>query len=312
MRTKLILAFAAVYIIWGSTYLAIRFAIESIPPFSMAAIRFLVAGGVLFAWARWRSNERLTWTHWRSAAVVGFLLLVGGNGGVVWAEQTVPSGITALIIAIVPLWIVLLEWMNNGVRPNVFTSLGIFLGLVGILLLIGPGEITGTDTDVDWVGALVLIVATISWAIGSLYSRRAHLPQSPFLATAMEMILGGLFLAVIGFASGETLNVSLASTKSLFALGYLIVFGSMIGFTAYIWILRVAPPSKASTYAFVNPIVAVFLGWLLAGEELSLSVITAMAIIVTAVAIIIFSREKRVLTKDEKAPIGVIPEKEIV
>ncbi len=312
MRFKLILAFAAVYIIWGSTYLAIRFAIESIPPFSMAAIRFLVAGTVLFAWARWRSNERLTWVHWRSAGIVGFLLLVGGNGGVVWAQQTVPSGITALIIAIVPLWMVLLEWMNNGVRPNAFTSSGIFLGLVGILLLIGPGEITGTDTDVDWVGALVLIVATISWAIGSLYSRRAHLPQSPFLATAMEMILGGLFLTVIGFASGETLNVSLASTKSLFALGYLIVFGSMIGFTAYIWILRVAPPSKASTYAFVNPIVAVFLGWLLAGEDLSLSVITAMAIIVTAVAMIIFSREKRVVTKDEEAPISVIPEKEIV
>lgn len=291
MKLKLIIAFAAVYIIWGSTYLAIRFAIESIPPFLMAAIRFLVAGAILFAWARWQSRETITAAHWYSAVAVGFFMLVGGNGGVVYAEQTVPSGITALIIAIVPAWMVLFEWIIRGVRPNTLTSIGLLLGFLGIGLLVGPSEVTGTK--VDWLGAAVLGGATVSWAFGSLYSRNVETPRTPFLGTAMQMIAGGLILAVVGVLSGESIDLSLVTSKSVLALAYLVVFGSMVGYSAYIWILRVATASKASTYAFVNPIVAVVLGWLLAGEELSSGVIVAMLVIVTAVALIIFSRTLR-------------------
>jgi drug/metabolite transporter (DMT)-like permease len=291
-KAKIIAAFGAVYLIWGSTYLAIRFAIESIPPFLMVAARFLVAGAILYMWALWRSKERPTLKHWISASIIGFLLLVSGNGAVAWAEQTVPSGVTALIIAIVPLWMVLFDWIGTGVRPNVSTMVGVLLGMLGILILVGPGDLTGSD--IDLAGSLVLIAATISWAYGSLYSRKALLPKSPFLATAMEMIAAGVFLVFVGVSINEDsqLVMSNISATSLLSLGYLIVFGSMVGFTAYIWILRVAPPGKVATYAFVNPVVAVFLGWALADEPLTLNVAVSSAVIVAGVATIIFSRDK--------------------
>jgi drug/metabolite transporter (DMT)-like permease len=285
-RTQLIAAFAAIYLIWGSTYLAIRFAIETMPPFLMAGVRFLIAGALLTAWSLWQGAARPTWRQWRSTAIIGGLLLVGGNGAVVWAETRVPSGLAALMIATVPFWIVVLDWLRpGGVRPAGRVIFGVLLGMVGIFLLIGPDRSGG---NVDPIGALVLILASLSWSIGSLYSRRAQLPPSPLLATGMEMLAGGVLLFVVGAALGETGRVELSaiSLRSGLSLLYLILFGSLIGFTAYIWLLRVTAPARVATYAYVNPVVAVFLGWALAGETLSLATVVAAAVIVTAVMII--------------------------
>ena len=286
-RVKLGLAFAAVYLIWGSTYLAIRLAIETLPPFLMAGVRFVVAGILLYAWARWRGASRPAQTHWLAAAIVGGLMLLGGNGGVTWAEQRVPSGLTAVLIATVPLWIALLEWLQGGMRPTARGAVGLMMGLAGIALLVSPGELAGAK-GIDLVGAVVLLVASLSWAIGSLYSRRARLPSSPLLATAMEMLAGGLLLLVAGLATGQAsdLDPSRISLQSVLALCYLIVFGSLVAFTAYIWLLRVTLPAHAATYAYVNPIVAVFLGWALAGEPLTARTLLAAAVIVAAVVII--------------------------
>jgi drug/metabolite transporter (DMT)-like permease len=289
-RLQVILAFAAVYIIWGSTYLAIRFAIETLPPFVMAGVRFLVAGGALYLWARARGAERPRLVHWRSAAIVGGFLLLGGNGLVVWAELQVPSGLAALLVATTPLWMVLFDGLRRGERPSAWVLGGIALGLVGVALLVGPGRVTGlmSGRGADPLGALALLGASLSWATGSIYSRSAPLPASPALGTAMEMLCGGAFLLLLGLLSGQGTQIDLGavSARSLLAFGYLIVFGSLIGFTAYIWLLGVAPPAIVSTYAFVNPVVAVLLGWALAGEPVSSRTIMAMALIVAAVIVI--------------------------
>lgn len=292
-RLKLVLAFAAVYLIWGSTYLAIRLAIETLPPFLMAGVRFLVAGILLYAWARWRGAPRPARTHWLAAAAVGGLMLLGGNGGVVWAEQRVPSGLTAVLIATVPLWIALLEWVRGGVRPGGRVAGGLMMGLAGIALLVGPGELAGAK-GIDLVGAAVLLVASLSWAIGSLYSRRARLPSSPLLATAMEMLAGGLLLLLAALVTGQVsaVNPSQISLQSVLALGYLIVFGSLVAFTAYVWLLRVTLPAHAATYAYVNPVVAVLLGWALGGEPLTARTLLAAAVIVGAVVIITSSQPR--------------------
>jgi len=292
-RLKLVLAFAAVYLIWGSTYLGIRLAIETMPPFLMAGVRFVVAGTVLYAWARWRGAPHPVRTHWLAAAAVGGLMLFGGNGGVVWAEQRVPSGLTAVLIATVPLWIALLEWVRGGARPNGRVAVGLMIGLAGIALLVGPGELAG-GKGVDLVGAVVLLMGSLSWAIGSLYSRHANLPSSPLLATAMEMLAGGAFLLLAGLATGQAsgLDPSRISLSSVLALCYLIVFGSLVAFTAYIWLLRVTLPAYAATYAYVNPVVAVFLGWALGGEPLTARTLLAAAIIIGAVVIITASKPR--------------------
>ena len=292
-RFKLVLAFAAVYLIWGSTYLAIRLAIETMPPFLMAGVRFVVAGVVLYTWARWRGAPRPVRVHWLAAATVGGLMLLGGNGGVVWAEQRVPSGLTAVLIATVPLWIALLEWVRGGARPNGRVAFGLMIGLTGIALLVGPGELAG-GKGVDLLGAAVLLMGSLSWAIGSLYSRHARLPSSPLLATAMEMLAGGLLLLLAGLATGQAadLNVSRISLQSVLALCYLIVFGSLVAFTAYIWLLRVTLPAHAATYAYVNPVVAVLLGWALGGEPLTARTLLAAAVIVGAVVIITSSQPR--------------------
>lgn len=286
-RARVVTAFAAVYILWGSTYLAIRFAIETLPPFLMAGVRFLIAGAMLYAWARTRPGAaRPTLGNWRGTAIVGALLLVGGNGGVVWAEQRVPSGIAALLVAVVPLWIVLLEWMRRGgKRPSAGVLAGVLVGLGGLGLLVNPGSGSGS---VDPVGIGVLALASLSWAVGSLYSRHADLPRSPLIGTGMEMLWGGVLLLAIGVLSGEARHVSVGSisTSSLLALGYLITFGSLIGYTAYTWLLQVATPSLVSTYAYVNPVVAVFLGWALASEPVTARTLVAAAVILAGVALI--------------------------
>ncbi|MFO7262038.1 MAG: EamA family transporter [bacterium] len=285
---KLVAAFAAVYVIWGSTYLAILYAIETLPPFLMAGVRFLIAGAALYAWAWLRGARRPALVHWKSALIIGALMLVGGNGGVVWSEQRVASGLAALLVATVPLWMVLLEWVQrDGTRPDGRTLFGVALGLAGLALLVGPNALLGGER-VDPLGAAALVLGSLSWAAGSLYSRRAPLPRSPLLGTAMEMLAGGALLTLLGLAVGEAGAVDLdaVSLRSILALLYLIVFGSLVGFTAYTWLLGVSTPARVSTYAYVNPVVAVLLGWAFAGEPITPRMAVAAVIIVGAVAAI--------------------------
>ncbi len=293
-RWHLILAFASVYLIWGSTYLAIKFAIETIPPFFMAGVRFLISGSILYAWARMQGAARPTRIHWKSAAVVGVLLLLGGNGGVVWAERVVPSGVAALIVAIVPVWIALLEWMRpGGKKPGWQVTAGLAAGTLGLLLLASPGE-AALGARVDLVGAAVLVFATLSWAVGSIQAKHSPLPDSPWLATGMEMLAGGASLMLVGLLTGEAgqLDFGSMSQKSLLSMIYLTTFGSLVGFTAYIWLLRVGSPTRAATYAYVNPVVAVFLGWLLASEAITPRTVLATLVIVGGVVLITSARTR--------------------
>jgi drug/metabolite transporter (DMT)-like permease len=287
-RLKLVMAFAAVYVIWGSTYLAIRYAIETLPPLLFAGMRFMVAGLLLYGWARWRGAARPQLANWRTSFVIGSLLLLGGNGAVVLAERSVPSGLTALLIATEPLIIVLLDWARpGGQRPAGRIAMGLALGMAGMFILIGPAGFTGAG-EVNLGGAALLIMATISWAAGSLYVAKTQTRLSPVLFAGMQMIAGGALLAVVGLLRGELHDFALAavSLRSLVSLGYLIVFGSLIAFTSYSWLLRVTPPSLAATYAYVNPVVAVLLGWAFAGERFSLRTMVAAAVIVAAVIMI--------------------------
>lgn len=288
-RTKIVLAFLALYLIWGSTYLAIRFAIETLPPFLMAATRFLAAGGVVYGWTRWRGAPAPSLRHWRSAAVIGALLLFVGNGGVTWAEQTVPSGVTALLIGTVPLWIALLDWLwHSGTKPDGKMVAGIAVGFVGVVLLIGPGELLGGES-ISLPGVGALMAATIAWSAGSLYSRTAPLPASPLMSTALQMLCGGALLLLLGLSMGEAAAVhpERISLRSVLSVFYLMIFGSIIGFSAYVWLLRVVSPSRVATYAYVNPVIAVLLGWAFAGEELTGRMVAAAAVIIAGVVLII-------------------------
>ena len=288
LRVQIVLAFLAIYTIWGSTYLAIRIAIETLPPFLMAGIRFLIAGAALYVWTRLRGAPSPTRHNWRAATIIGGLLLLGGNGGVVWAEQVVPSGLTAVLITTVPLWMALLEWKRyDRIRPASPIVFGLVLGFAGVVLLVGPEELAGSGA-INLIGATVLVLASLSWAVGSLYSRKAPLPSSPLQSTAMEMLAGGLLLSAAGLLSQEWVGFqpSEASFRSLFALAYLVVFGSLVGFTSYIFLLKATTLAKVSTYAYVNPIIAVILGWAIAQEELTLRTLIAAAIIIAAVVAI--------------------------
>jgi drug/metabolite transporter (DMT)-like permease len=288
-RWKLVIAFACIYVIWGSTYLAIRFAIETLPPFAMLGTRFVLAGALLYAWARFaRGADRPTHAQWRSTAIVGALLLVGGNGLVVWSEQRIPSGVAALLVAVVPCWMVLVDWLRpHGVRPPRQVVVGLALGLAGILFLVGPDALIGGGR-VDLLGAAALVLASLSWAAGSIYSRHASMPSSPFLATAMEMIAGGTFGLLLSVALGEParFDVAALSARSLVGWLYLVAFGSIVAFTAYVWLLRESTPARVSTYAYVNPVVAVALGAALAGEALTPRMLVAAGVIVGGVALI--------------------------
>ncbi len=308
-RTMIAIAFAAVYVVWGSTYLAIRFAVQTIPPFLMAGVRFVIAGALLYTWVRLRGAPRPTRSQWRATAIVGALLLLGGNGGVVWAEQHVPSGITALLVATVPLWMVLFEWFRpGGSRPRLAVIGGVVLGLAGMALLVQPGSPAGGGAA-DPVGAAVLIAASVSWAWGSLWSRQADLPAVPLLATAMEMMAGGVLLLATGALTGELgrLAPRAISLPSAASLGYLVIFGSLVGFTAYTWLLRVASPAAVSTYAYVNPVVAVVLGWAIASEPITPRTLSAAAVIIGAVALITAGRARPASTPrlpQDAAPSG--------
>jgi drug/metabolite transporter (DMT)-like permease len=286
-RLRILAAFAGVYIVWGSTYLAIRFAIETIPPFAMAGVRFLVAGPSMLLIARATGGRWATRAEWRTGAIVGLLLLVGGNGGVAWAEQTVPSGIAALMVAGTPLWITLFDWLRpGGKRPDVPVIVGLVMGFAGAGMLVSPSA-----SDAARVGlwpALALVMATMSWAAGSIVSRHAPTSPSPLMATGVNMVSGGAALMVVSLLTGELSRFSPAAvtSHSLWALGYLIVFGSFVGFTSYIFLLRHVAPAKAATYAYVNPVVAVFLGWLLASEPVTPRVLVGAAVIIAGVIVI--------------------------
>lgn len=288
-RAMVLAAYAALYVIWGSTYLAIRYAVQTLPPFAMAGARFVLAGAILALWAWWRDGARATPANWRAAAIAGALLLAGGNGAVVWAEQRVPSGLAALLVASMPFWMVLVEWIRPGGRaPRAGVAIGIAVGMIGIVLLVGPGSLSGGG--VDALGAAALVLGSLSWAIGSLYSRGAALPKSAVLATGLEMLTGGAVLLVIAAIAGEygRLDVAHASRASIAGYFYLVVFGSLIGFSAFAWLIRVSKPALVSTYAFVNPVVAVLLGWAIAHEPVGPRTVVAAAIIVGAVALITF------------------------
>lgn len=286
----MIAAFAAVYLVWGSTYLAIRFAVAELPPFITAGVRFLIAGAILLAWARLRGEPVPDRRQARGAAIGGLFLLLGGNGAVVWAEQFVPSGIAALIVATLPVWMVLIEWARpGGRRPRAGVFAGLALGLAGIALLIDPTAIAGESVHV--VGAIVLCFGSISWAAGSIYMRHVPMPGTAITSNAVQMLAGGVGLTLTALAVGElgSLNLAAASPRALASVAYLILFGSLVGYTAYTYILRVSTPARVSTYAYVNPVVAVFLGWAFAGEVVTLRTVAAAAVIVGGVAIITIS-----------------------
>jgi drug/metabolite transporter (DMT)-like permease len=276
-------ALSAVYLIWGSTYLAIRYAVETTPPFLMAAVRFMLSGGCLYAARRLTGDPPPHLVEWRSASIVGILLLLGGNGGVVWAEQFIPSGLAALLVATVPLWMVLFDTLGSDAQKPGFTvMIGILIGFAGVALLIGSvaTDMIGART----FGAAALVFASLSWATGSLYGRNAALPASPLLGTGMEMLAGGIALLFLGLVVGEWNQFSLnaVSLRSALALVYLTVIGSG-AFVAYVWLLRVAPTPLVATYAYVNPLVAVLLGHFLAHETLNLRTGIAAALIIGSV-----------------------------
>lgn len=287
LQVKIGLAFLAVYLIWGSTYLAIHVAEETLPPFFMAGTRFLIAGLILYTIVRLRgSTERESKSQWSTALIVGGLMLLGGHGAVVWAEQWVPSGLVSLLIATVPLWIAFSEYFHRRTKPNLRVTGGLALGFGGIALLVSGLGNLGT-ANFGLIGGIVVVSGAFLWANGSLYSRSGKLPSSPWLATAMEMVAGGILLLVASFAFGEwgRIRFDLVSASSLAAWIYLILFGSLIGFTSYIWLLKNVQASRVSTYAYVNPVVALILGWTLLSETLTLLSAVAAVIVLASVMI---------------------------
>lgn len=286
-RTALLLAFAAIYLIWGSTYLAIRVAVETMPPFTLASARFLVAGFLLYTWLSYRGRAQATPRQWWDNTIIGGVLLVGGNGLVVWAEQKIPSGITTLLLSINPLIMVLIDWMlPKGLRPTWLTFLGLALGFGGLMLLIGGDFSSGASLD-PWRCA-GLLVSCFAWSGGSLYSRHLRNPAEPLTAATLQMLLGGGLLLLVGLARGELGDFHPADLtgRSVAAWVYLVVAGSLIGYPCYIYLLKHSTPARVSTYAYVNPVVAVFLGWLILGEPVTGRTLLASVIIVAAVVII--------------------------
>lgn len=286
-RGPVLAAFAAIYLIWGSTYLGIRFAIETIPPFILSASRFSLAGLIMLVAARVRRAPDVTLPQFRTAAIVGSLLMLG-NSLVGVAERRIPSGIAALLVAMTPLFMVLLEWARpGGRRPTLLVGVGLLIGLTGVATLVGPASFGG-GARIDLVGAGTVILGSLAWSVGSIYSRHAPRPQSAVMMTAIQMLVGGVFVGVVGIMIGElaTFHMAAVSARSFAAWVYLLIVGSLIGFTAFVFLLRVSTAARVATYAYVNPVVAVILGWLFANEAISARMLVAAAIIVGGVALI--------------------------
>lgn len=299
-----VVALLCVYVIWGSTYLGIKIAIETLPPFFMAALRFLFAGGLLYTVVRIKTNLRPTRREWQDASIVGILLLLGGNGFVSFAEKSIPSSIAALVIATVPLWIIVITRLSNAnEQASMSTVLGTGLGFLGVVILIFPFGKTSEMERLDIQGMLFCIGAAVSWSVGTVYSKRAQLPSSLSLSIAMQMIAGGVALLIVSCFMQEwhTLNEHSFSIRSFFALAYLVFFGSFIGYFAYIWLLQNAGAFLASTYAFVNPLVAIFLSYFFAGERLTPRMGVATIMILAAVILItLFKNKKKIGLKMKK------------
>ncbi|MGB7070113.1 MAG: EamA family transporter [Pyrinomonadaceae bacterium] len=301
----LITAFAAVYIFWGSTYLGIKYAIQTLPPFLMAGTRFAFAGSLLYLWSRFSKDyEKPTLAHWRTSFIVGTLLLLGGNGGVVLAQHYISSSMTALLVATEPLWIVVLswQWLKSG-RPNWKVALGLLIGFAGVSLLIsgrGSSDASTGDTG-QWIGVFAVIGGAISWAAGSIYGLRSSVPKSSAMTAGMQMLSGSVSLLIVGLVRDElsTFDPSAVSSSSVFAFVYLIIFGSLIGFTAYSWLLKNAQPSMVATYAYVNPVIAVLLGWTIAGESLTGQMIIGTFIVVVSVVLVTANKKVKVPEEGE-------------
>jgi len=299
-------ALLTVYVIWGSTYLGIRLAIASIPPFFMAGTRYLAAGGAMFLFALLRGAKLPSLVEWREAVIVGGCLLLVGNGGVTFAEQYVPSGTAALLVATVPVFLTIFAWViKAGPRPSGMICVGLGLGLLGVSILSRPAahmNISPADRFNWYTGIVVLLVSAAVWAGGSLYSRKAARPSSAIVAVGIQMICGGALLLLVSVLTGEAarFNWSRVTAESSLAWLYIVVFGAIIAFTAYIWLVRVCSPALVGTYAFVNPAVAVLLGWAIAGETLDSRTVSGAAVILVAVVIIVVfaNRPKRTVMTD--------------
>lgn len=289
-----VFAFATVYLVWGSTYLAIRVAVESMPPFALAAVRFALAGALLMAFLRVCGAAWPTPRQWRDATVSGFFLLLGGNGLVTWAERSVPSGVTALLIGSGPLFVVLVEWVwPGGARPRALTAAGMLLGFAGVVWLAAPWEHAGAGA-LPPAGVAGILIACVSWAIGSIYGRHVRTPASSFTAAAAQMLAGSGSLALVAIARGEFSGWDLAATtaRSWTAFAYLVLVGSLAGYSAFVWLVKHASAAQTATYAYVNPVVAVFLGWLLLGEPVGGRTLGASAVILGAVVIVTLAKNR--------------------
>jgi len=304
MKSKTWLALLSLYIVWGSTYLAIYFVVQTIPPFLSAAFRFLIAGTILFVWRRLAKDPMPSPRQWKSATIVGLLLLLGGNGLLAWSEQLIPSGIAALLIATVPLWLVLIEAVRpGGSKPTWQSLIGLAAGFTGIIVLIGPAEFTGSSQQFNLMGVFACVLGALFWSIGSIYSRSADLPRSALMTTGIEMLAGSAGLFIVATVAGEWqhLVISEISKQSIYGLLYLIFVGSLVGFVSYAWLLRNAPLPLVATYAYVNPLVAILLGALLADEQLTSRVILAALIIIGSVIFINISGKATKIQEEEIA-----------
>ncbi len=294
----LLAAFAAIYLIWGSTYLAIRYAVETFPPLLMMGFRHVLAGAVLYAWSRWWGVPSPTWREWVHPALIGTVLFVGGHGSLAWAEQRVPSGIAALLVATMPMWVVVLARLKGTERKLSGRAwAGLVLGLIGVGVLFGP-DVWRHSQELNLLSSGAVLFGTFIWAAGTIYMRSVKMPESAVISSGMQMFAGGISLVIAATLAGETSRFHLAAVtgRSWLALMYLIVFGSIIAFTAYSWLHTVAPPSRVSTYAYVNPAVAVLIGWALASEPIGTFTVLAMVIILVGVALVNAGHE------DEHAP----------
>jgi drug/metabolite transporter (DMT)-like permease len=287
MKVRIWVALATVYVVWGSTFLAIAVVVRDLPPFLSMALRHLVAGTLVFAWAWSRRSDgvKLGWRQWGAAFVFGGALFLVSHGGLAWAQQDVPSGIAALLVGTIPLWFAILAWLFLGERLGGRALLGLVLGFAGLVLLVDPSGEEGAEP----VGALVLAVGAFAWAAGSLWSRRSPLPKDTLLAAGMGMLAGGLLLALVSVAT-EDLGSARFTPEAIGAIAYLGIAGSLIGFSAYVWLLKTAPASTVSTYAFANPVVAVLLGWAFNDEVITGRTLVAGAAIVVGVALMVWRR----------------------
>ena len=298
-RVSIILAFAGIYLIWGSTYLGILFAIRSIPPFLMAGARFLVAGVIMYAIARFQGAPQPERSTWRTALIVGGCLLLGGNGGVTISEKWVPTGLAALLVATVPIYIALLGWLSGtAARPTPMVWFGLIGGFIGVGILVGPAFTNSTGNHLAW-GMSILLVSSLLWSIGSLYSRRAKHASSLFVAAGQQMICGGALLTLAGLALSEYRNFDIRNVTglSIDAFIYLVLIGALVGYTAYFYLLRHCEPAKVATYAYINPIVAIVLGTFFAGEHLTLRTWLGAGLIIGSVAVVITAQQMRSKTE---------------